>query len=79
MADSTIVHARLDAKTERILRRLRRHTGLSDSELVRRGLEALAVSQVKTSGARFIGVGAFDSGVGDLATNEDHLRGFGES
>lgn len=62
-----------------MLRRLKRATGLSDSELVRRGLEALAQAQPGVSAERVVGVGQFDSGVDDLGSNKRHLRGFGKS
>ena len=32
---------------------------------------------VKSPGAKFLGIGAFDSGISDLATNKAHLRDFG--
>lgn len=32
-----------------------------------------------SSGRRIIGMGAFDSGIGDLATNKAHMKGFGLS
>lgn len=62
-----------------MLQRLKRSTGLSDSELVRRGLEALAQVQPGARPERVIGIGKFDSGVGDLGSNKRHLRGFGKS
>jgi hypothetical protein len=73
---SALVHARLDAETERQLARLRKATGLADSELVRRGLRALAALPV--AGRRtIVGLGAFSSGTSDLGSNRAHLRGFG--
>jgi hypothetical protein len=75
---SRVVHARLDAKTERVLGELTRRTGLSESELLRRGL--LALSEPSPSRRRpVIGVGKFDSGKTDLGSNKQHLRGFGNS
>jgi hypothetical protein len=73
------IQARLDAEADALLRRLKRATGLSDSELVRRGLEALAQAQPGGSAERVVGVGQFDSGVDDLGSNKRHLRGFGKS
>ncbi len=73
-----LIHARLDAATERQLARLRRATGLTDSELVRRGLQALVVLPLR--GNRIIvGLGAFESGTSDLGSNRAHLRGFGRT
>lgn len=74
--DSAIVHARLDADTQRILERLRRRTGLRDSELIRRALRALDAAAVPGA-SRIVGVGKFASGIGDLASNKRHLDGFG--
>ncbi len=74
--ETSIVHARLDADTQRILERLRRRTGLRDSELIRRALRALDDTVVPGS-SRIVGIGKFSSGVGDLASNKRHLEGFG--
>jgi hypothetical protein len=71
-----LIHARLDAETNRQLDRLRKATGLTDSELVRRGLRALAA--LPFQGTRnLVGLGAFASGKPDLGSNRAHLRGFG--
>jgi hypothetical protein len=71
-----LIHARLDAATEKQLVRLRKATGLTDSELVRRGLQALAALPI--GGLRaVVGLGAFESGKPDLGSNRAHLRGFG--
>jgi Ribbon-helix-helix protein, copG family len=72
-----LVQARLDDETDRILKTLRRRTGLSDSELVRRGVRALAESSPAWGVARMVGVGRFSSGVPDLGSNKAHLAGFG--
>lgn len=74
---ATLVHARLDPKTERQLARLRKTTGLSESELVRRGLWALAALPVGGK-KKIVGLGAFRSGKSDLGSNRAHLRGFGQ-
>jgi hypothetical protein len=77
MADSTIVHARLDRETGLVLKRLRRTTGLRDSALIRRGLRALDAEVAAPSPPRVVGAGKFESGVPDLGSNPEHLRGFG--
>jgi hypothetical protein len=74
---SKLVQARLDDETDRILKALRRRTGLSDSELVRRGVRALAESSPDWGAARVIGVGQFSSGVSDLGSDKRHLAEFG--
>ena len=74
---SRVVHARLDANTERVLAELTRRTGLSESELLRRGL--LALSKPSSRRRRVIGMGKFTSRKADLGSNKQHLRGFGKS
>lgn len=71
-----IVHARLDDESERLLSSLRRRTGLPDSELLRRGLKALAVP--RKGKAAVVGLGRFASGARDLGSDKRHLRGFGQ-
>jgi len=75
---SKIVQARLDDETRAVLERLRRQTGVGESELVRRGLKLLA-SASEERPKRIIGLGRFASGRTDLGSNKRHLRGFGRS
>jgi hypothetical protein len=74
------IHARL-AKEERvILEQLKKATGMSESEIVRKGL-ALVAREVKGRSALDVAgtsVGRFAKGPRDLSTNNDHLDGFGE-
>jgi hypothetical protein len=72
-----IIHARLDSKTQRVLARLRRESALSDSELVRRGLHALAERHPPRPARRIVGLGRFRSGLSDLGSNKSHLSGLG--
>jgi hypothetical protein len=72
-----VVQARLDDETDGILKDLRRRTGLSDSELVRRGVRSLAALSQPASGIRFVGIGRFSSRVRDLGSNKAHLENFG--
>ena len=74
-----IVHARLDEETRKVLRRLQRRHGWSDSDIVRLGIRALAEAELpQVDGVQRIhGVGKFSSGVNDLASNKKHLRDFG--
>ena len=74
-----IVQARLDPETLDLLTRLRRSTGLSDSELLRRGLRRLAERGARARRHRIVGVGRFASTVTDLASNKRRLQGFGRS
>jgi Ribbon-helix-helix protein, copG family len=74
-----IVQSRLDPETLDLLTRLRRRTGLSDSELLRRGLHRLAENGPRARRHRIVGVGKFASKVTDLGSSKRHLRGFGRS
>jgi hypothetical protein len=74
-----VVHARLDDASDHLLRRLRRNTGLGDSELIRRGLRALDALSGAKGRPSVIGLGSFASGVRDLGSNKRHLDGFGGS
>lgn len=74
------IHARLDEETEALREQLKNSQGWTDSEIVRRGIQALAVVTPNTKKNRkFRGVGKYRSGVPDLATNPKHMEGFGES
>jgi Ribbon-helix-helix protein, copG family len=72
-----LVQARLDDETDELLKELRKRTGLSDSELVRRGVRSLADALPAPGGVHVIGVGRFSSGVRDLGSNKAHLAGLG--
>jgi hypothetical protein len=73
---SRIIHTRLDADTERMLRRIGRHLGWSDSQVVREGIKIL--NGLTPRGRRRVsGLGCFASGVADLGSNKAHLKGFG--
>lgn len=74
---SDVVHARLDPETKRLLERLRRQFGWSDSEVVRRALRVLAEAELPRRRRKIVGLGEFESGVDDLGSNPDHLDGFG--
>jgi hypothetical protein len=74
-----IIQARIDAATETALARLRRQTGLTDSQLVRRGLELVSQSARPVTTRRIRGIGRFASGHADLGSNKAHLAGFGTS
>jgi hypothetical protein len=74
-----VVQARLDDDTQKILKRLRQRTGLTESELLRRGIRALASLPPSGGGRSIVGVGRFASGLPDLGSNKAHLDGFGRS
>ncbi len=75
------VHARLTKKDRAILDDLKRSTGRSESDLVRRGLQlALLEQDGRKSALELAGrsVGKFKKGPRDLARNKKHLDGFGQ-
>jgi hypothetical protein len=75
------IHARLTRSDCEVLARLKKSTGHSESELVRRGLHLIdkelgrARTALETAGSS---VGQFKKGPRDLARNKRHLTGFGE-
>lgn len=71
------VQARLDHEALALLGRLRRQTGLTDSELLRRGLGLLENEAQTRPRRRIAGLGRFASGHPDLGSNARHLAGFG--
>ena len=73
-----IIHARIDGHTERVLRELERRLGWNDSEVVREGIKALHALLVRPKRSLgIVGVGKFRSGLRDLGSNKQHLKGFG--
>jgi hypothetical protein len=74
---SSIIHARLDAETERRLLELRRRLGWNDSQVVRAGIKSLSRLLGRGRSRAIVGLGRFRSGVPDLGSNKDHLKGFG--
>ncbi len=71
------VQARLDAASRRDLARLVQSLGWSPSRVVREALRRMASSHSPSRRARIIGMGKFSSGVSDLGSNKNHLKGFG--
>jgi hypothetical protein len=75
------IHARLAEDDRGVLEELKRSTGLTESELVRRGLRLVAEEEGRRGSALDLAgrsVGRFKKGPRDLSTNRDHLEGFGE-
>jgi len=76
----TYIHARLSRQERAALEELKRATGRSESEIVRRGLQLAAEeSGGRRSALALAGssAGRFKSGPRDLSTNNAHLDGFG--
>jgi hypothetical protein len=72
-----VVQARLDEESQAALNRLVRRLGWSPSQVVREGLRLMMASYGSGAKKKIIGMGKFDAGISDLATNKKHLEGFG--
>jgi hypothetical protein len=75
------IHARLGQSDRALLNELKRTSGLTESELVRRGLQLVAAEErTRHSALALAGgsVGRFANGPRDLSSNRKHLDGFGE-
>jgi hypothetical protein len=73
----TTVQARLDPESQEALETLTRRLGVSQSEIVRASLRLMVQQNAAPKKVKFIGIGKFASGVGDLATNKKHMEGYG--
>lgn len=73
----TTVQARLDDKAEAALRSIAKGEGWTASKAIRECLIEGAERRAKVRRPRLIGIGSFDSGVSDLATNKKYMEGFG--
>ncbi|MGA3370752.1 MAG: ribbon-helix-helix domain-containing protein [Terracidiphilus sp.] len=71
------IQARLDEETQAALERLVRDNGWTASQAIRECIREAAERHTAKPRPRFIGVGEFDSGLGDLATNKKHMQSFG--
>ncbi len=79
-AVKTYIHSRLGKEDRQILDVLKRSTGSSESELVRRGLRLVAEEEKgRRSALELVGetAGRFKGGPRDLSTGRSHLEGFG--
>ncbi len=74
-----MIQARLDDETRAILVRLLKDNGLTASEIVRKGIHLVAREAHLAKPIEIIGLGEFDSGIPDLATNKKHLAGLGRN
>ena len=77
----TYIHARLGEDDRVVLEQLKRSTGRTESEIMRRGLRLVAEEEGRRRSALDLAgpsVGRFRKGPRDLSTNRKHLKGFGE-
>ena len=77
----TYIHARLGEDDRIVLERLKRATGRTESEIIRRGLRLVAEEGGRRRSALDLAgrsVGRFKKGPRDLSTNRKYLEGFGE-
>ncbi|HEV2696676.1 MAG TPA: hypothetical protein VGU90_01700 [Terriglobales bacterium] len=71
------IQARLDDTSKKTLAQLMERLGWSPSKVVREGLRLLAACHLGSGKRKIIGQGKFASGISDLASNKQHLEGFG--
>ena len=77
----TYIHARLSKEDRAVLEGLKKTTGHSESELVRRGLRLVLIELGRKQSALELAgssVGKFKKGPRDLSTNKKYFEGFGE-
>jgi hypothetical protein len=75
------VHARLGTEERTVLERLKRSTGRTESEILRRGLYLVAKEESGRRSALDLAgrsAGRFKRGPRDLSTNRKYLDGFGQ-
>ena len=76
----SFIHARLGAEERAVLEALKRSTGRSESEIVRRGLHLVAEEERRRRSALDCAgpsAGRFKKGPRDLFSNPKHLEAFG--
>ena len=74
------IHARLAREDSALLEELKKATGESESQLVRRGLRLVRERVARRRSALDVAgssVGKFKKGPKDLSTNKKHMDGFG--
>jgi len=74
------IHARLGAQERVVLEALKRSTGRTESEIVRRGLHLVAEEERRQRSALDCAgpsAGRFKKGPRDLSSNPKHLEAFG--
>jgi hypothetical protein len=72
-----MIHARLDADTDSLRIQLQEQLGWTDSQIVREGIKSLSTLMRSNGRRQIYGQGRFRSGIKDLGSSKDHLKGFG--
>jgi len=72
-----VVQARLDEETKAALDRLVQRRGWTTSRVVREGIRLVEKRHASAPRRKLIGIGKYDSGLPDLATNKKYMEGFG--
>jgi hypothetical protein len=75
------IHARVGKEERGALEDLKRSTGRTESEIIRRGLQLVAEEEGRRRTALELAgrsVGRFKNGPRDLSTNAKQMEGFGE-
>lgn len=72
------IQARLDEASKKALAKLVKQTGWNPSKVVREGLRILAACYPGDGSRKIIGLGKFASGIPDLGSNKEHLKGLGK-
>lgn len=75
----TSVQARLDEESQAALDRLARANGWTASRVIRESILFMDENRAAKPRRKMIGVGEFDSGISDLATNKKYLEDLGVS
>jgi hypothetical protein len=73
----TLVQARLDEETQAALDRLVRRHGWTTSKVVREGIRLVEKHHAPPLPRKLIGIGMYEGGPSDLATNKKYMEDFG--
>jgi hypothetical protein len=74
----TTVQARFDSKAQAALKRVTRSHGWTTSQALRECVLRVDEQAAANPHPKLIGVGCFDSGATDPATNKKHMEGLGK-
>jgi hypothetical protein len=72
------VQARFDSKAQAALKRLARSNGWTTSQALRECVLWVDEQAATKPHPKLIGIGCFDSGTADRATDKKHMEGFGK-